>query len=87
MRIIAFIQDRPTICKILNHIQEPSNPPPISPARGPPEPEFIPCADRCLNFGGLRVIQILTIERRAILQQYGRRTIVKRWVAMMAAKI
>ena len=40
MRIIAFIQDRPTICKILNHIQEPSNPPPISPARGPPELEF-----------------------------------------------
>ena len=40
MRIISFIQDRPTICKILNHIQEPSDLPPISPARGPPEPEF-----------------------------------------------
>jgi len=40
MRIISFIQDRPTICKILNHIQEPCDPPVMIPARGPPEPEF-----------------------------------------------
>jgi hypothetical protein len=38
------------------------------------------------TFGGLRGIQILTIARRPILQQYGRRTIVRRWVTLMAAK-
>ena len=40
MRIVSFIQEQPTIRKILKHIREPSDPPPISPARGPPEPEF-----------------------------------------------
>jgi len=40
MRIISFIQDRHSIRKILNYINEPSEPPVISPARGPPEMEF-----------------------------------------------
>ena len=41
----------------------------------------------CVNFGGLRMIQVSTIVRRAILHQYGRRRIVERWVVMMATKI
>jgi uncharacterized protein YbaR (Trm112 family) len=40
MRIISFIEDPHTIRKILTHIDEPTEPPPIAPARGPPEPEF-----------------------------------------------
>jgi len=40
MRIISFIEDTHTIRKILTHINEPTQPPPITPARGPPEPEF-----------------------------------------------
>jgi hypothetical protein len=40
MRIISFIEDAHTIRKILSHINEPTEPPPVSPARGPPEPEF-----------------------------------------------
>lgn len=37
MTIIAFIVDPPVVCHILDHIGEPSTPPRISPARGPPE--------------------------------------------------
>jgi len=33
MKIISFIQDRRTICKILNHINKPCDPPAILPAR------------------------------------------------------
>ena len=40
MRIISFIEDPHTIRKILTHINEPAQPSPIAPARGPPEPEF-----------------------------------------------
>ena len=40
MKIIAFIEDRLTIEKILNCLNEPIDPPPIASARGPPEPEF-----------------------------------------------
>jgi uncharacterized protein YbaR (Trm112 family) len=40
MRIISFIEDPHTIRKILTHINEPVQPPPIAPARGPPEPVF-----------------------------------------------
>jgi len=36
MRIIAFITDTPAICQILEHIGEPSTPPPLATARGPP---------------------------------------------------
>ena len=40
MRIISFIEDRPTIQKILACLNEPVDPPPIASARGPPEMEF-----------------------------------------------
>ncbi len=40
MKIIAFIEDRPTIQKILTCLNEPIDPPPIASARGPPEMEF-----------------------------------------------
>jgi hypothetical protein len=36
MRIIAFITDTPTIRQILDPIGEPSTPPPLATARGPP---------------------------------------------------
>lgn len=36
MRIIAFITDASTVQKILDHIGESTQPPRISPARGPP---------------------------------------------------
>lgn len=36
MRIIAFITDIPAIRQILEHIGEPSTPPPLATARGPP---------------------------------------------------
>ncbi len=36
MRIIAFITDGSVIRHILDHIGEPSRPPPIAIARGPP---------------------------------------------------
>jgi hypothetical protein len=40
MRIISFIEDPHTIKRILTHINEPHQPPPITPARGPPTSEF-----------------------------------------------
>ena len=40
MRIIAFIQDPPVIEKILRHIGEPTEPPEVLPARGPPQREM-----------------------------------------------
>ena len=36
MRIIAFITDGPTVRDILVHLGEPTSPPRIAPARGPP---------------------------------------------------
>ena len=36
MRIIAFITEAIPIKKLLSHIGEPTEPPPVSPARGPP---------------------------------------------------
>jgi hypothetical protein len=36
IRLIAFITDPAPIRKILTHLGEPLEPPPISPARGPP---------------------------------------------------
>jgi len=36
MRIIAFITDAPTARDILVHLGEPTTPPRIAPARGPP---------------------------------------------------
>jgi len=36
MRIIAFITDGPTVRDILAHLGEPTAPPRVAPARGPP---------------------------------------------------
>ena len=36
IRLIAFITEPGPIRKILTHLREPLEPPPISPARGPP---------------------------------------------------
>ena len=36
VEIIAFITEAPTLRTILTHIGEPTEPPPISPCRGPP---------------------------------------------------
>jgi hypothetical protein len=36
MRIIAFINEGSVIRKILGHLGEPTSPPPLAPARGPP---------------------------------------------------
>jgi hypothetical protein len=50
VRIIAFIVDAPTVRDILAHIGEPTAPPRIAPARGPPlweaaGAEHNPCTD------------------------------------------
>lgn len=37
MRIIAFVLERPTIERILDHIGEPTRPPEVLPARSPPQ--------------------------------------------------
>jgi hypothetical protein len=54
MRIIAFITDASTICNILVHLGEPTAPPRIAPARGPPlwaaaDAEHDPAADPLLQ--------------------------------------
>ena len=40
MRIIAFITHAADVQRILEHIGESSEPPPIAPSRAPPEAEF-----------------------------------------------
>ena len=40
MRIIAFITDPPILCDILHHTGEPTAPPRIAPARGPPHQDL-----------------------------------------------
>jgi hypothetical protein len=40
MRVIAFITHAADIKRILEHIGEASEPPPVSPSRAPPEEEF-----------------------------------------------
>ncbi len=54
MRIIAFITDGPTVRDILSHLGEPTAPPRIAPARGPPlweaaDDEHDPAADPLLQ--------------------------------------
>ena len=54
MRIIAFITDGPTVHDILGHLGEPTAPPRIAPARGPPlweatDAEHDPAADSLLQ--------------------------------------
>ena len=40
LKVISSIEDRPVIKKILDHVGLPTEPPPIHPARAPPQPEF-----------------------------------------------
>ena len=40
MRIIAFVLDPPVIERILGHIDEPTTPPAVRPARSPPQAEM-----------------------------------------------
>ena len=54
MRIIAFITDGSTVRDILGHLGEPTAPPRIAPARGPPlweaaDAEHEPAADPLLQ--------------------------------------
>jgi hypothetical protein len=46
LTFIAFLTDPEPITKILAHIGEPTSPPPLHPARGPPQTEFL------LDLGG-----------------------------------
>ena len=41
MRIVSFITDPPVVIAILQHLELPHTPPPISPARGPPQGDFL----------------------------------------------
>jgi hypothetical protein len=45
MRILAFITAAEPVDAILNHLGLPTTPPPLSPARGPPQPELAFDAD------------------------------------------
>jgi hypothetical protein len=36
MRILAFVTDTASVTRILQHLGQPTRPPPVSPARGPP---------------------------------------------------
>jgi hypothetical protein len=40
MRILAFLTDPPTVRAILLHLELPHRPPPLAPARGPPQSEL-----------------------------------------------
>ena len=41
MTILAFLTDPPVVSAILLHLHLPNRPPPVSPARGPPQPDFL----------------------------------------------
>ena len=41
MKILAFLTDPPVVRAILLHLELPHLPPPISPARGPPQGDFL----------------------------------------------
>ena len=41
MRILAFLTDPPVLCAILLHLNLPHKPPPLSPARAPPQTELL----------------------------------------------
>jgi len=41
MRIISFVTDPIVVVAILQHLELPHTPPPISPARGPPRGDFL----------------------------------------------
>jgi len=40
MRILAFLTDPPVVRSILVHLDLPHRPPPLAPARGPPQGDF-----------------------------------------------
>jgi hypothetical protein len=42
MRILAFLTDPPVVSAILLHLDLPHKPPPLSPARGPPQSDLLP---------------------------------------------
>ena len=41
MRILSFLTDPLVVVAILEHLELPHTPPPISPARGPPQGDFL----------------------------------------------
>jgi hypothetical protein len=41
MSILAFLTDPPVVSAILLHLDLPHRPPPLSPARGPPQGDFL----------------------------------------------
>ena len=41
MRILSFLTDPIVVVAILEHLELPHGPPPISPARGPPQGHFL----------------------------------------------
>ena len=41
MKILAFITDPPVVSAILVHLDLPNKPPPLAPARGPPQRDFL----------------------------------------------
>jgi hypothetical protein len=41
MRILAFLTDPPVVSAILLHLDLPPKPPPLSPARGPPQSDLL----------------------------------------------
>ena len=64
IRLIAFITDPGPIRKILTHLGEPLEPPPLSPARGPPTDwgEFVQVHDDRAIFQG-RIDELSVIDR------------------------
>ena len=63
IRLIAFITDPGPIRKILTHLGEPLEPPPLSPARGPPTDwgEFVQVHDDRAIFQG-RIDELSVID-------------------------
>jgi hypothetical protein len=41
MRIVACLTDPPVVRQILRHLNLPEHPPPLAPARAPPQREFL----------------------------------------------
>jgi len=41
MRILAFLTDPPVVRSILGHLDLPHRPPPLAPARGPQQGDFL----------------------------------------------
>ena len=41
MSILAFLTDPPVVSAILVHLDLPNRPPPLAPARGPPQRDFL----------------------------------------------